>query len=271
MKIRDIAIGASALLIGSGSTLAEDVYRPVRPVNTYSIVARDAATGQLGVAVQSHWFSVGTAVTWAEPGVGAVATQSFTLPDYGPDGLALMRAGSTAPEALTQTLAADSLTAVRQVAMVDAQGNVAVHTGEGAIAEYCNITGDGFSVQANLMQNPTVCTAMVSAFEAATGDLAARMMAALEAAQGDDGDLRGKQSAAMLIVSGDITQPAWGGRVVDLRVDDHAEPLIELARLLEISRVYSLMEAGDNFMASGDIAAASQAYADASLLAPDQP
>jgi len=242
---------------------------PRRPVHTYSIVARDAASGELGVAVQSHWFSVGSGVLWAEPGIGAVATQSFTDPSYGPLGLALMRAGKTADQSLTALLAADEHTDVRQVGMVDAHGAVANHTGENAIAEYCDLTGDGYTVQANLMWKPTVCTAMTRAYEQAQGDLAERLLVALEAAEKEGGDIRGRQSAALLVVSGDASEPAWGGRLVDLRVEDHAAPLVELRRLLTVSRAYRLMNEGDAHMANGDIEKASAAYSGAARLVPD--
>jgi len=208
-----------------------DSVKPLRPVHTYSIVARDPATGELGAAVQSHWFSVGSGVIWAQPGIGAVATQSFTDPSYGPLGLEMMRVGKSAAEALTGLLATDEHEDVRQVGMVDANGVVANHTGVNAIAEFCNVTGENYAIQANLMWKPTVCSAMVSAFESAEGDLAERMMVALEAAQGEGGDIRGKQSAAILVVSGDASEPAWGGRIFDLRVDDQLEPLVEMRRL----------------------------------------
>ena len=154
----------------------------LRPVNTYSIVARDADNGELGVAVQSHWFSVGSMVLWAEPGIGAVATQSFIDPSYGPLGLQLMRGGKDASQALQALLAIDAHANVRQVGMVDANGVVANHTGDRAIAEHCEIAGDTFTVQANMMWKPTVCEAMVAAYESSEGDLAERLMAALEAA-----------------------------------------------------------------------------------------
>jgi uncharacterized Ntn-hydrolase superfamily protein len=242
---------------------------PRRPVHTYSIVARDAATGELGVAVQSHWFSVGSGVLWAEPGVGAVATQSFTDPSYGPLGLALMRAGKSAEQSLGALLAADEQINVRQVGMVDAEGSVANHTGEKAISEACDLTGRGYTVQANLMWKSTVCTAMSRAFEQAEGDLAERLLVALEAAEAEGGDIRGKQSAALLVVSGDATKPAWGGRLFDLRVEDIAEPLAELRRLLRIARAYRLMNEGDEHMANGDVGKASDAYSAAARLVPD--
>jgi len=241
----------------------------LRPVNTYSIVAQDAETGQLGVAVQSHWFSVGSLVLWAEPGIGAVATQSFVDPNYGPLGLQLMRNGKTASQALTALLAADEHADVRQVGMVDANGVVANHTGENAIIEHCEIAGEGYTVQANLMWKPTVCTAMVAAYESTDGDLAERMMLALEAAEGEGGDIRGKQSAAMLVVSNDRSQPAWGGRVIDLRVEDLAEPLVELRRLLTMARAYNLMNEGDEHMTVNAIEQAVAAYAAAEAMVPD--
>jgi uncharacterized Ntn-hydrolase superfamily protein len=241
----------------------------LRPVNTYSIVARDAETGQLGVAVQSHWFSVGSSVLWAEPGIGAVATQSFIDPNYGPLGLQLMRNGKTALQAMTALLAADEHADVRQLGMVDANGVVANHTGANAIDEHCEIAGEGYTVQANLMWKPTVCTAMVAAYESADGDLAGRMMLALEAAQGEGGDIRGKQSAAMLVVSEDRSLPAWGGRVIDLRVEDLAEPLLELRRLLTMARAYNYMNEGDEHMTNGAVEKAVTAYSAAEALVPD--
>jgi uncharacterized Ntn-hydrolase superfamily protein len=256
-----------ALLVFSQVAFSEQ--RPLRPVNTYSIVARDAETGQLGVAVQSHWFSVGSLVTWAEPGIGAVATQSFVDPAYGPLGLQLMRAGKSAEEALTALLAVDKYASARQVGMVDADGVVANHTGEMAIVEHCDAAGENFTVQANLMWRPTVCSAMVAAYTSSTGDLAERLMAALEAAEGEGGDIRGKQSAAMLVVSGDRSQPAWGGRLYDLRVEDHPEPLAELRRLLTMKRAYNLMNEGDEHMMVGAIDKAVEAYSGAESLVPD--
>ncbi len=260
----------TTLLLLSPAIAVSDIGdKPLRPVHTFSIVARDAETGELGAAVQSHWFSVGSSVIWAEPGVGAVATQSFVDPSYGPNGLYLMRAGKTADEALRALLATDQHTDVRQVGMVDSNGSVANHTGENAIIEYCNETGDGYAVQANLMWKPTVCSAMVKAFESTKGDLAARMMAALDAAQGEGGDIRGKQSAALLVVNGDRSQPAWGGRVFDLRVEDQAEPLVELRRLLVMARAYNLMNEGDEHMTNGEVEKAIVSYSSAEKLVPD--
>ncbi|HEX8335540.1 MAG TPA: DUF1028 domain-containing protein, partial [Pyrinomonadaceae bacterium] len=167
--------------------------RPLRPVHTYSIVARDPATGELGVAVQSHWFSVGSNVAWAEAGVGAVATQSFIDPSYGKGGLDLMRGGAPAGEALKSLLAKDEGRDVRQVAMIDARGRVAAHTGAKCIEAAGDRTGANYSVQANMMLNDKVWPAMARAFESAPGDLAERMLAALDAAEGAGGDIRGRQ------------------------------------------------------------------------------
>jgi len=208
---------------------------PVRPVATYSIVARDSATGELGVAVQSHWFSVGAVVPWAEAGVGAVATQSFIDPSYGALGLDLMRAGKSAPEALAALLAADAQRDVRQVGMVDARGRVARHTGRLCIPAAGDQAGAQYVVQANLMERATVWPAMARAFEAATGDLAERLMAALEAAEAEGGDIRGRQSAALLVVKAHSTGRPWADRRFDLRVEDHPEPLPELRRLLRLN------------------------------------
>jgi uncharacterized Ntn-hydrolase superfamily protein len=237
-------------------------------VSTYSIVARDPATGELGVAVQSHWFSVGPIVAWAEAGVGAVATQSFVDPSYGKLGLDLMRAGRSAPDALKGLLAADSGSAVRQVGMIDAQGRVAAHTGGRCIVAAGHIAGENFSVQANMMEKDTVWPAMAKAYRETKGDLAARMMAALEAAEAAGGDIRGKQSAALVVVSGKPTGKAWVDRKFDVRVDDHPRPLEELKRLLTLQRAYNLMNEGDLAIERNDTKAALEAYSGAEALAP---
>lgn len=241
---------------------------PLRPVHTYSIVARDPATGDLGVAVQSHWFSVGSLVSYAEAGVGAVATQSFVEPSYGPLGLDLMRAGKSAPNALKGLLATDADREVRQVAMVDAQGRVAAHTGSKCIQAAGNEVGEGFSVQANLMDRPTVWPAMAKAFRAAKGDLADRMLAALRAAQKEGGDIRGQQSAALLVVRGKSTGQPWNDRLFDLRVEDNPDPLGELARLVQLRRAYRLMDEGDGHVTAGKWEEARKAYSAAAKLAP---
>jgi uncharacterized Ntn-hydrolase superfamily protein len=242
---------------------------PARPVHTFSIVARDAATGELGVAVQSHWFSVGSTVPWAEAGVGAVATQSFVDPAYGKLGLDLMRAGRSAPDALKALLAGDAGRDVRQVAMIDAQGRVDAWTGKNGIQAAGHTTGKDFSVQANLMANERIWPAMAHAFETAKGDLAERMLAALDAAQGEGGDIRGRQSAALIVVSGKPTGRAWQDRVFDLRVDDSPEPLQELRRLVNLQRAYNHMNAGDLAVEKKDNEGALREYSAAEKLVPD--
>jgi uncharacterized Ntn-hydrolase superfamily protein len=241
-----------------------------RPVHTYSIVARDSVTGQMGVAVQSHWFSVGSLVTFAEAGVGAVATQSFIDPAYGPLGLELMRSGKTAQEALKGLLAADAGLDVRQVAFVDAKGNVAVHTGAKAIEAAGHVTGSGFSVQSNLMHKSTVPAAMARAYQNSKGDLAERMLAALEAAQGEGGDIRGKQSAAILIVNAKSTGRPWADKAFDLRVEDHPEPVQELRRLVHLARAYAHMNAGDEALTKNDVEGALREYSAAQKMVTDK-
>ena len=240
-----------------------------RPLHTFSIVARDSTTGEIGVAVQSHWFSVGTVVSWAEAGVGAVATQSLAEVTYGPLGLELMRAGKTAPQALEALLASDPQRDVRQVAMVDVHGNVAVHTGSKCIAEAGHRKGKQFSCQANLMEKNTVWDAMARAYEKTRGDLASKLLAALDAAQGEGGDIRGKQSAAILIVQGTSTGRPWADRVVDLRVDDAAEPIKEIRRLVDVHRAYEHMNEGDEKLALNDVDGAMDEYAAAAKMLPN--
>lgn len=246
-----------------------------RPVSTYSIVARDAATGEMGVAVQSHWFSVGPIVPWAEAGIGAVATQSLVKVSYGPEGLALMRNGGSAEDVLKQLLAQDEGKDVRQVAMIDAQGRVAAHTGTRCIqfaGHKIGIASDGsvYSVQANLMRRDLVPRVMSEAFENAPAGtkLAERMLLALEAAERVGGDVRGKQSAAMLVVRAEATGRSWEDRVVDLRIEDHADPIVELGRLLKLHRAYEQMNLGDLAMEKGDVEGALKAYSAARELAP---
>lgn len=204
---------------------------------TYSIVARDPATGDLGVAVQSHYFGTGRVVTWAEAGVGAVATQSVVLVSYGPHGLDLMRSGVAADRALSRLIAADQMELLRQVAMVDATGVVGTHTGAGCVGQAGHRQGHQVSAQANMMERDTVWEAMIDAYDGAAGpDLAGRLLAALEAAEAEGGDVRGQQSAAILVVSGERSDAPWDQRKVDLRVDDAEAPLVEMRRLLDVSR-----------------------------------
>ncbi|MBA3342321.1 MAG: DUF1028 domain-containing protein [Gemmatimonadaceae bacterium] len=263
----------------------------LRPVSTYSIVARDSATGQIGVAVQSHWFAVGQIVPWAEAGVGAVATQSFVDPSYGKLGLDLLRAGKSAAEALHALLHGDAACQVRQVGMIDAKGMVATFTGSrdiiaaGGIAGHqsapthvqCGssggtlLVGRDFAVQANLMANDMVWPAMARSFTESTGDLADRMLAALDAAQAAGGDIRGKQSAALVVVSATGTGRPWHDRMFDVRVDDHAAPLAELRRLVAVQRAYNHMNAGDLAVERGEAASALREYAAAEQIAATTP
>ena len=241
------------------------------PVHTYSIVAFDEETGELGVAVQSHWFSVGFLVPWAKAGVGAVATQSFVKVDYGPEGLNRMENGQSAEEALNSLLAEDEGEAVRQVAMIDVKGSVAAHTGTKCIYAAGHQIGKNYSVQANLMEKETVWPSMANAFERSNGDLADKMMVALEAAEAEGGDIRGKQSAAMLIVSGNPTGIPWKDVVMDIRVDDHAEPLKELKRLIRIHRAYQHANKGDHYLELEEIEKALVEYEKASEFYPENP
>ncbi|MCZ6835212.1 MAG: DUF1028 domain-containing protein [Planctomycetota bacterium] len=241
-----------------------------RPVHTYSIVARDPETGDLGVAVQSHWFSVGSVVPWAEAGIGAVATQSFVNPAYGELGLNFMKLGTSAPDALRSIIEGDAGRDVRQVAMIDARGRVDAHTGIKCIDAAGHIVNEShqFSVQANLMENDQVWGAMEKAYLDSDGDLAERMLAALEAAQGVGGDIRGKQSAALLIVSANPTGQSWIDRKFDLRIEDHPEPIKELRRLVTLQRAYHHMNEGDLAMEHEDFSLALREYSAARELAP---
>ena len=242
-----------------------------RPVSTYSIVARDAETGEMGVAVQSHWFSVGSVVPWAEAGVGAVDTQSLVDPSYGLLGLAHMRAGRSAPNALSSLVAGDDGREVRQVAMIDAKGNVDAFTGDNCIADAGHIVdqSEQFSVQANLMANDNVWPAMADAYRNTNGELVDRMLAALQAAQDTGGDIRGKQSAALLIVNAERTGKPWIDRKFDLRIEDHPEPIKELNRLVRLQRAYHHMNAGDVAIEHEHFHKAAKEYAAAEKLAPE--
>jgi uncharacterized Ntn-hydrolase superfamily protein/Zn-dependent M28 family amino/carboxypeptidase len=247
----------------------KDRERSMRPAHTYSIVAYDNETGQFGAAVQSHWFSVGPIVPWVEAEVGAVATQSFVEVSYGPLGLSLMRAGKNAKEALSALLAADKNEAVRQVAMIDNRGQVSVHTGKNCIPEAGHYVGDGYSCQANLMLKNTVWKAMAIAFENTEGELADRLYAALEAAEKEGGDIRGKQSAALIVVSGKSSGAAWKDRIFDLRVDDHPSPLKELKRLINLNKAYNYMNKGDDFLTENKINEAMIEYTKAMEMYPE--
>lgn len=235
---------------------------------TYSIAALDPATGELGVAVQTRWLAVGSAVPWVEAGVGAVATQSFTEEAHGFNGLRLMREGLAAGAALEAVLAGDDGEAVRQVGMVDARGGAAAHTGLGCVRFASHLVRPGVTVQANMMERPTVPAAMLATFLGADGDLADRLLAALRAAEREGGDVRGRQSAALLVAPGGPDARPWAHRF-DLRVDDHRTPLDELARLLRLSRAYEAMDEADQAGTRGDAATAERAGAASVALAPD--
>jgi uncharacterized Ntn-hydrolase superfamily protein len=232
---------------------------------TYSIVARHAETGELGVAVQSHWFSVGSIVSFARASVGAVATQSIAEPAYGPRLLDALADGEPPDLALERLLAADEQARFRQVAVVDSAGAVAVHTGDGCMAHAGDARGEGFSAQANLMASPRVWPAMAEALEGAEGPLARRLLAALDAGEGAGGDVRGRQSAALLVVPAE--GESWQ-RSVDLRVEDHADPLGELERLLNLHEAYELADKADGLVGEGRHEEASALYRRAAEAAP---
>jgi len=236
---------------------------------TFSIVARDEKSGQLGVAVQTHWFAVGAICPWVEAGIGAVATQSMVEIGYGPKSLDLLRAGKTAQEALEALIGEDKNQALRQVAVVDALGRIAIHTGDRCIQAAGHRAGKGFSVQANMMKNNSVWPAMEKAYLEAKGDLSSRMLAALFAAQAAGGDIRGRQSAAMLVAEGEKSDEPWRQVLVNLRIDDHPEPLKELGRLLKINKAFDLMNEGDALLAKDLSEAAKEKYSLAVAMAPE--
>lgn len=237
--------------------------------HTFSIVARDTETGEMGVAVQSHWFSVGSIVAWGEAGVGVIATQSFVNPSFGQRGLELLKQGKTAQEVVDILIASDEGRDVRQLAIVDSKGNSASYTGSKCISEAGNIAGDNYSVQANMMLNNTVWGAMSKAFENLTGPLAERLITALEAAQNEGGDIRGKQSACLLVVRGTPTGNIWEDRLIDLRVEDNPNPIIELKRLLKLHRAYDHMNAGDLAVEKNDMKLAMDEYNTAMKMFPE--
>jgi uncharacterized Ntn-hydrolase superfamily protein len=262
------------LILLSIALMAQPVFaagESIRPNCTYSIVAYDKETGQLGVAVESHWFSVGAVVPWVESGVGAVATQSFVDVSYGPLGLELLRAGKSADQALSALLEADRNASVRQVAMVDTKGRVAAHTGKRCIPEAGHFQGDGFSCQANLMLKNTVWEAMAMAYTHAEGELVDRLVAALEAAEAEGGDIRGKQSASVIVVRGKSSGVWWKDRIYDLRVEDHTDPVGELKRLIRLNKAYNRMNKGDEFLEEGKVAEAVQEYTAAMAIYSENP
>ncbi|WP_245858875.1 DUF1028 domain-containing protein [Salinimicrobium sediminis] len=238
--------------------------------HTYSIVARDAKTGEMAVGVQSHWFSVGSIVSWGKAGVGVVATQSFVNPAYGPNGLKLMEQGLAPAEALTILLALDEGKAYRQVAFLNANGETAVHTGEKCVEAAGDFAAENFSVQANMMLNDKVVPAMKKAFlEHENLPLAERVLKVLQAAEAAGGDIRGKQSAALIVVGAEEVEHPWEEKKIDLRVDDHAEPLVELERLLKVARAYEFMNRGDLAMEAANVEKALEEYGGAMELFPE--
>jgi uncharacterized Ntn-hydrolase superfamily protein len=240
-----------------------------RLASTYSIVARDPRSGEIGVGVQSHYFSVGSAVPWAQPGVGAVATQSIVEISYGPMGLERLSAGQPAPAVLASLVEQDPGAALRQVAVIDAQGCVAAHSGALCIPAYGHAQGEGWSAQGNTLRSDAVWQAMGPAFERASGSLAARLLAALEAAEAAGGDVRGRQSAAVIVVAGARPEKPWEGRLVDLHVEHHARPLEELRRLFTLHRAHELFGEARRRFGGGDFDGALQLLEQARKLEPD--
>ncbi|MHB2150067.1 DUF1028 domain-containing protein [Calditrichota bacterium LG25] len=236
--------------------------------HTFSIVAIDRENGEMGVAVQSHWFSVGSIVAWAEAGVGVVATQSLVNVSFGPRGLELIKAGKSPQQALDELLSSDAGAAYRQVALLDAQGRVAAHTGDKCIADAGHIIGEGFSVQANMMLNKKVVPAMEKAFKNSNGPLAERLMAAMKAAQEAGGDIRGQQSAAIKIVKIKASGKPWEDTVMDLRVEDHPQAVAEMERILKVFRAYEHMNKGDLAIEKGDVQTALREYGAAEAMFP---
>ncbi len=238
--------------------------------HTFSIVARDSVTGEMAVGVQSHWFSVGPLVAWGKSGVGVVATQSFVNPAYGPNGLKLMEEGKSASQALEKLIAEDDGEEYRQVAFLDASGRTAAHTGSSCVESAFHYTGKNYSVQANMMLNDKVVPAMKAAFlEFSELPLAERVVKVLQAAQNAGGDIRGKQSAALIVVGANKVKNSWEDKKIDLRVDDNAEPIVELERLLTVARAYEFMNKGDLAMEAEDVDEALKQYGSAEKLFPD--
>jgi uncharacterized Ntn-hydrolase superfamily protein len=257
------------ILFVSLQVFSQQVYNKKQPFShTYSIVARDTVTGEMGVAVQSHWFSVGSIVTWGKAGVGVVATQSFVNPSFGPRGLSLLENGLSPKMAVENLLALDKGREVRQLAILNVHGNVDAFTGKNCIEAAGHIVGNNFSVQANLMDKNTVWSAMAKAFKNSKGSLAERMLIAMEAAQAEGGDIRGKQSAAILVVKAKSTGNSWEDRVVDLRVEDHKNPIQEMRRLLNIHTAYEYMNKGDVAVEEGNFKLAKNLYKKAQQLNP---
>lgn len=260
---------ATVLFVIFSITGYSQTVKPSDLAHTFSIVARDARTGEMAVAVQSHWFSVGTVVSWGEAGVGVVATQSFVNKSFGLRGLDLLKQGKSPQEALDQLLRDDNGKEFRQVAILDAQGRVATHTGKNCLESAGHLNGDNFSVQANMMLNDKVVPAMEKAWKENDAlPLAERMVEVLKAAQKAGGDIRGKQSAALLVVSPNNTDKPWDDRLIDLRVDDATDPITELSRLLNVSRAYEHMNKGDLHVEKNDMPKAMEEYNQAMKMFP---
>lgn len=229
--------------------------------HTYSIVARDPKTGEMGVGVQSHYFSVGSIVSWGESGVGVVATQSLVNVSFGLNGLELLKQGKSPREALDTLLAADEGRDVRQVAILDVQGRVAAHTGSKCIIHAGHIEGSNYSVQANMMLTDKVWSTMSKTFESHENlPLAERIVKTLASAESVGGDIRGKQSAAILVVGGKKVENKWEDKLIDLRVEDHEHPVEELTRVLKLYRAYRHMDEGDLAMERSDMKTALNEY-----------
>lgn len=270
MKTRILLFVFMCLSITVTDTKAQNYFNKSEPLAyTFSIVARDTVTGEMGVAVQSHWFSVGSTVTWGEAGVGVVATQSFVNPAFGPQGLALLKNGLTPEQAVDMLTTNDAGKDVRQLAILDKSNPPANYTGAKCIPAAGGIVGKDFAVQANLMLNDKVWPAMAKAFKETKGPLAERMVAALEAAQSVGGDIRGKQSAALLVVKGKSTGKVWKDRLIDIRVEDDPNPIVELKRVLKVHRAYDHMNAGDLAVEHGDMELAMKEYSTAEKMFPD--
>ena len=237
---------------------------------TYSIVARDPQTGRFGVAVQSHYLGVGPVVPWLEAGVGAVATQASVNISFGPLGLELLRAGRSAAEVVAALVASDPQAQVRQLGVVDARGQAAAHTGADCIPACGHLVGDGFTVQGNLLERDTCWPAMAATYQSALAEGAPfeeRLLRAMEAAEAEGGDVRGRQSAALMVVSADLQPAAWRGRLMDMRIEDHPDPVPELRRIVTMQLAYNqLDEEGDSARAGHS---AAERYELARQMSPD--
>lgn len=264
-----ILISFKTLLLLSLTSFAQ--VKPSDPfAHTFSIVARDSKTGEMAVAVQSHWFSVGTSVAWGEAGVGVVATQSFINKSFGIRGLELLKQGKTPQETVDFLLQDDTGKDFRQLAILDGQGRVATHTGTSCIQAAGHANGENFSVQANMMLNDKVVPAMEKRWnETSNLPLAERMISVLQAAQQAGGDIRGKQSAALIVVAAKASGEPWNDRLVDLRVDDAANPIQELERLLQVYRAYEHMNRGDLYVEKAEMEKAMIEYRAAMNMFPD--